>query len=60
MVNIKMYGRRERLLDTSNDPSLDYYLVLCGPKAIARSETKVMRTGIAPAPCSHAWRRRLA
>jgi hypothetical protein len=34
-VNIKMYGKREGLLDTSDDPSLDYYLVLCGPKSTA-------------------------
>src|SRR6185437_3391957 len=32
-VNIKTYGKREGLLDTSDDPSLNYYLVLCGPKA---------------------------
>ena len=32
-VNIKIYGKREGLLDTNSDPSLDYYLVLCGPKA---------------------------
>ena len=32
-VNVKTYGKREGLLDTCDDPSLDYYLVLCGPKA---------------------------
>jgi hypothetical protein len=32
-VNIKIYGKREGLLDTNSDPTLDYYLVLCGPKA---------------------------
>ena len=32
-VNIKTYGKREGLLDTCDDPSLDCYLVLCGPKA---------------------------
>ncbi|HJQ02228.1 MAG TPA: hypothetical protein VJ851_11545 [Jatrophihabitans sp.] len=34
-VNIKAYGKCEGLLDTSDDPSLDYYVVLCGPKAAA-------------------------
>jgi hypothetical protein len=34
-VNIKFYGKREGLLDTADHPCLDYYLVLCGPKAIA-------------------------
>jgi hypothetical protein len=32
-VNIKTYAKREGALDTSDDPSLDYYLVLCGPKS---------------------------
>jgi hypothetical protein len=28
-----VFGKREGLLDTNSDPTLDYYLVLCGPKA---------------------------
>jgi hypothetical protein len=32
-VNIKIYGKREGLLDTNSDHTLDYFLVLCGPKA---------------------------
>jgi hypothetical protein len=34
-VNIKTYGKREGILDTTDHPSLAYYLVLCGPKATA-------------------------
>ena len=34
-VNVKTYGEREGMLDTTDDPSLAYYLVLCGPKATA-------------------------
>jgi hypothetical protein len=34
-VNIKTYGKREGMLDTTDDPSLAYYLVFCGPKATA-------------------------
>lgn len=32
-VNIKTYGKWDGLLDTSDDPKLDYYLVLSGPRA---------------------------
>jgi hypothetical protein len=34
-VNIKTYGKREGLLDTCDDSALDFYLVLCGPKAVS-------------------------
>jgi hypothetical protein len=36
-VNVKLYGKREGLLDMSEDPSLEYYLVLTGPAAPAMS-----------------------
>lgn len=36
-VNIKWYGKREGLLDMTEDPSLDYYLVLTGPRGPAAS-----------------------
>ena len=32
-VNIKWYGKQESLLDLSDDPRLDYYLVMTGPKS---------------------------
>jgi hypothetical protein len=38
-VNIKAYGKREGLLDTTDDLRLDYYLVLCGPKATTMTST---------------------
>ena len=36
-VNIKWYGKREGLLDMTEDPTLDYYLVLTGPRGTAPS-----------------------
>jgi hypothetical protein len=36
-VNIKWYGKREGLLDVTEDPVLDYYLVLTGPRGPASS-----------------------
>jgi hypothetical protein len=36
-VNVKWYLKREGLLDTSECKSLDYYLVLAGPLALAGS-----------------------
>jgi hypothetical protein len=37
-VNVKWYLKRENLLDMTEDPSLDYYLVLAGPKASSRDD----------------------
>ena len=36
-VNVKWYGKREGLLDINPDGVLDYYLVMTGPKAVART-----------------------
>jgi hypothetical protein len=36
-VNVKWYLKREGLLDTSESPRLDYYLVLTGPSSSAMS-----------------------
>lgn len=36
-VNVKWYGKHESLLDMSDDPRLDYYLVMTGPKSPAIS-----------------------
>lgn len=35
-VNVKWYLKRENLLDMTEDPALDYYLVLSGPKVSSR------------------------
>ena len=35
-VNVKWYLKREGILDMTEDPELDYYLVLTGPKVTAR------------------------
>src|SRR5690349_3012219 len=37
-VNVKWYLKRENLLDMTEDPALDYYLVLAGPKAGSRDD----------------------
>lgn len=42
-VNIKWYLKRESLLDTSDSPQLDYYLVLTGPAAAAVSSRGATR-----------------
>lgn len=42
-VNVKWYGKREGLLDLTDDPGLDYYLVLTGPKGAAGSSRGVAR-----------------
>jgi hypothetical protein len=42
-VNIKWYGKREGLLDVNEDPSLDYYLVLTGPRGVAASSRGTTR-----------------
>jgi hypothetical protein len=34
-VNVKWYGKLEGLLDVTQDPALDHYLVLAGPRAPA-------------------------
>lgn len=36
-VNVKWYGKQEGLLDVSQDPGLDYYLVMTGPRGVAAS-----------------------
>ena len=36
-VNVKWYGKREGLLDINPDGVPDYYLVMTGPKAVART-----------------------
>jgi hypothetical protein len=35
-VNVKWYLKREGILDMTQAPELDYYLVLTGPKATSR------------------------
>lgn len=40
-VNVKWYLKREGLLDMTEAPELDYYLVLTGPKATAKDERTV-------------------
>lgn len=42
-VNVKWYGKREGLLDMTEDPSLDYYLVLTGPKSSAGTSRGLTR-----------------
>lgn len=42
-VNIKWYLKREGLLDTSDSPRLDYYLVLAGPPSAAASSRGAIR-----------------
>ena len=42
-VNVKLYGKREGLLDINEDPRLDYYLVLTGPIAVALSSRGATR-----------------
>lgn len=37
-VNVKWYLKREGLLDMTEDPALDYYLLLAGPKASSRDD----------------------
>lgn len=36
-VNIKLYGKREGLLDIVDDPTVEYYLVMTGPRGGAVS-----------------------
>jgi len=36
-VNIKLYGKKENLLDSNKDKLADYYLVLSGPDSAAES-----------------------
>lgn len=42
-VNVKWYGMQEGLLDMSDDPALDYYLVMAGPKGPPSSSRGVPR-----------------
>lgn len=37
-INVKWYLKRENLLDMTDDPALDYYLVLAGPKASSHDD----------------------
>jgi hypothetical protein len=50
-VNVKFYGKREGLLDTNSDHTLDYYLVLCGPKAT----TLTSKGGTRPLRITHVY-----
>jgi len=45
-VNIKWYGKMDRLLDTSPDSLPDFYLVMTGPKAAAVSSRGAVRPWI--------------
>ena len=45
-VDVKWYGKREGLLDMKDDPILDYYLVLTGPKTTATSSRFKLRPWI--------------
>lgn len=40
-VNVKWYLKREGLLDMTEAPELDYYLVLTGPKATVRDQKHI-------------------
>lgn len=40
-VNVKWYLKREGILDVTESPDLDYYLVLSGPKATAKDRRTV-------------------
>jgi hypothetical protein len=42
-VNIKLYGKREGLLDLTTDADTDFYLVMCGPKGAAASSRGAIR-----------------
>jgi hypothetical protein len=42
-VNIKWYGKRERLLDINSKALSDFYLVMTGPKAAAYSSMGTTR-----------------
>jgi hypothetical protein len=43
MVNIKCYGKRDGILDMTEDQTLDYYLVLTGPRVVAQSSRGTTR-----------------
>jgi hypothetical protein len=34
-VNVKLYGKREGILDIVDDPIVDFYLVMTGPRGVA-------------------------
>jgi hypothetical protein len=36
-VNVKLYGKREGILDVVDDPLVEYYLVMTGPRGVAGS-----------------------
>ncbi len=42
-VNVKWYPTRDGLLDVTQSPTLDYYLVLTGPASLAQSSRGTVR-----------------
>jgi len=42
-VNIKWYGKQERILDISKEDSPDFYLVMTGPKSVSPSSRGATR-----------------
>jgi hypothetical protein len=42
-VNVKAYGRQEGMLDVIKSPTLDYYLVLTGPKGALTCSKGMLR-----------------
>jgi hypothetical protein len=42
-VNVKLYGKREGLLDVVDDPTVEYYLVMTGPRGGAVSSRRGTR-----------------
>lgn len=42
-VNVKAYGRHESMLDVTRNPTLDYYLVMTGPKGALNSSRGTFR-----------------
>lgn len=42
-VNVKAYGRQESILDVTTNPTLDYYLVMTGPKGVLKSSRGALR-----------------
>ena len=42
-VNVKLYGKREGLLDIVDDPTVEYYLVLTGPRGVGDGSRRSTR-----------------
>jgi hypothetical protein len=59
-VNIKLYGKREGLLDLTEDPDTDFYLVRCGPKGAAVSSRGTTRDLVIESVYLFGAQRRLA